>query len=94
MCAHTHTPTQRTGDFCLRHIRYCLPTVRISFVCFTLFTAILSKSLISCIIEQPVYMSQLGCDGYVCVLLTGLVFTSLMLWLSGIKVVGHYATLK
>lgn len=71
-----------------------------------LFTAILLKSLISCIIKQPVYISQSGCDGSVrvclsvcarvcvCVLLLGLVFTSMMLWLSGIQVVGHYGALK
>lgn len=35
-----------------------------------LFTAILLKSLISCIIKQPVYISQSGCDGSVRVCLS------------------------
>lgn len=51
---HTHTFTHTlTGAVCCRHIKYPPLTDRISSVCFTLFTAILFKSLISCIIEQP-----------------------------------------
>lgn len=47
----------------------------ISSVCFTFFSAILLQSLISCIIKQPVYISQSGFDVHVCVLLVGLVLT-------------------
>lgn len=65
-CIRTH---RSKGDFCWRHINH-LP-LRISSVCFTLFTAILLRSLISCIIEQPVYKSQAGCDGCVCVRVVG-----------------------
>ena len=61
------TSVLKTGDFCLRAIKHLPLIVGIGSVCFTLFTAILLKSLISCIIEQPVYMSQSGCDGSVCV---------------------------
>lgn len=64
-------PIQRKRDLFLKHIKHLPLIVRISSVCFTLFIAILLKSLISCIIEQPVYMSQPGCDGCVSVCVVG-----------------------
>lgn len=63
-CSGTRTHRYKGRRF-LFETHYLPLIVRISSVCFTLFTAILLRSLISCIIEQPVYKSQAGCDGCV-----------------------------
>lgn len=68
-CIRSHTrtrPWKGEEDLCWRHIKHLPLIAWISSVCFTLFAAILLKSLISCVIEQPVYTSQPGCDGCVC----------------------------
>lgn len=71
---------KQTGDFCLGYINHLPLILPISSLCFTLFTAIPLNSLISCIIKQPVYISQSGSDDSlcVCVFVVGPVFTSVI----------------
>lgn len=64
-CLFLHTPTYKGKEsYWCTNVSPLM--VGINFVCFTLFTAIPVKSLISCIIEQPVQTSRPGCDGCVC----------------------------